>query len=78
MKYLIGWLIGVGTMWAALAIWQRLPEFPNIDDIDPAEMDDLDRIVYLGERPDVQMRNKFPPPPVTDPKAFMNVSRMQP
>lgn len=31
MKVLIGWLLGVGTVWAALAIWHRVPEFPDVD-----------------------------------------------
>lgn len=30
MKVFIGWLMGLATAWAALAIWQRF-EFPNID-----------------------------------------------
>lgn len=55
MKYLIGWLIGVGTAWAALAIWQRVPEFPDIDH-GAEEADDLHRIVYHGERPSCDCR----------------------
>lgn len=57
MKYLIGWLIGVGTAWAALAIWQRVPEFPDID----APPDE-----GSGEH----LSNRFPPYPVIDPEAF--------
>lgn len=30
MKVFIGWLMGLATAWAVLAIWQRF-EFPNID-----------------------------------------------
>lgn len=81
MKLFAGFLLGLGTAWAALAIWQRLPEFPDID-----EMDDIDRIVYLGESPeealhrtgerdDVHLRQKFPPPPVYDPAVFTHAPR---
>lgn len=69
MKLFLGFLLGLGTAWAALAIWQRVPEFPDID-----EMDDLDRVVYLGEdppsiahgtapwqeRPYAHLNNRFP------------------
>ncbi|QDP45506.1 hypothetical protein SEA_FUZZBUSTER_22 [Microbacterium phage FuzzBuster] len=36
MKYLIGFLAGVGAAWAALAIFQRVPELGPIDAIDEA------------------------------------------
>lgn len=31
MRFLLGVVAGVATAWAALAIWQRLPEFPDLD-----------------------------------------------
>lgn len=31
MKLLIGWMLGLGTAWAALAIWRRIPPFPDLD-----------------------------------------------
>jgi len=42
MKFALGFLAGVGAAWAALAIWQRVPAFPDIDN----ERDDL----VAGER----------------------------
>ena len=81
MKMFLGFLMGLSTAWAALAIWQKVPPFPDID-----EMDDIDRIVYLGETPedalhhagerdDVQLRHKYPPPPVRDPKVHITPGR---
>lgn len=31
VKFLAGFLAGIGTAWAALAIWRQLPEFPDLD-----------------------------------------------
>lgn len=31
MRYLVGWLAGIATAWAALAIWRRIPPFPDIE-----------------------------------------------
>uniref|UniRef100_A0AAU8GNJ0 Minor tail protein n=1 Tax=Microbacterium phage Crisis TaxID=3158889 RepID=A0AAU8GNJ0_9CAUD len=31
MKFLAGWIAGIATAWAALAIWRRFPPFPDID-----------------------------------------------
>lgn len=32
MKFWLGVITGLGLAWAALAIWQRVPEFPDIDE----------------------------------------------
>lgn len=47
MKYLIGFLVGLGAAWAALAIWQRVPAFPDIDADDVPEVDDRHSARYL-------------------------------
>ncbi|WQY99808.1 hypothetical protein [Microbacterium phage MO526] len=31
MRYLLGVLTGLAAAWAALAIWRRVPPFPDID-----------------------------------------------
>ena len=31
MRFAIGFAAGVAAAWAALAIWQRVPEFPDLD-----------------------------------------------
>lgn len=31
MRFLAGVAVGLAAAWAALAIWQRVPEFPEID-----------------------------------------------
>lgn len=31
MRILAGWLLGVATAWAALAIWRTVPPFPDLD-----------------------------------------------
>lgn len=36
MRFLIGVVAGVAIAWVALAIWQRVPEFPDIDADPPA------------------------------------------
>lgn len=52
MKFALGFAAGVAAAWAALAIWQRVPEFPLIDaDIPPVGDDAIDRIVYHRGRP---------------------------
>lgn len=38
MRIAVGWLLGVASAWAALAIWRRIPPFP---DIDPADVPDV-------------------------------------
>jgi len=32
MRFALGVVAGIAAAWAALAIWQRVPEFPDIDD----------------------------------------------
>jgi len=45
----IGWVGGVLTVLAALAIWQKIPELiPAGDSDDGREYDELDEIVYRG------------------------------
>lgn len=48
-RFTLGFLAGLAAAWAVLAIWRRVPEFP---DLDVDQMDDLDRMVYLGQMPD--------------------------
>lgn len=46
MKFLAGWIAGLATAWTALALWRRIPPFPDIDpepDGDPDVSDGLDR-----------------------------------
>lgn len=31
MKLLVGWIAGIATAWTMLAIWRRIPPFPDID-----------------------------------------------
>ena len=31
MRFLAGWIAGLATAWTALAIWRRLPAFPDLD-----------------------------------------------
>lgn len=44
MKFAIGFAAGLAAAWAALAIWQRVPEFPDLD---------------AGEVPDIEMPEGF-------------------
>lgn len=37
MKLLAGWLLGLGTAWAALAIWRTVPPLGPIDPADEWE-----------------------------------------
>ncbi len=68
MKLFLGFLLGLGTAWAALAIWQRVPEFPDIDE--PVERPPIIHgTAPWEERPYVHLNNRFPPPPVYDPTA---------
>ncbi|QSM01213.1 hypothetical protein QDA08_gp18 [Microbacterium phage NoodlelyBoi] len=44
MRFLAGWITGLATAWAALAIWRRVPPFPDIEPEDepwppPVEVD---------------------------------------
>lgn len=48
IRFLLGVATGIAAAWSALAIWQRFPPLGPIDPDDEA-IDDLDRIVYLGE-----------------------------
>lgn len=70
MKLLIGFLLGLGTAWAALAIWQRVPQFPEIDDSDRGERAErvnyppvpkFDPNVHLPRRPDTRYTDTYPP-----------------
>jgi len=63
MKFLAGWIAGLATAWAALAIWNRIPPFPDIEP-EPA---------WRSGRPgfhDSTAGGSWPPPPTTDPHAF--------
>lgn len=31
MKTFLGWLAGLATVWAVLAIWRRFPGIPDLD-----------------------------------------------
>lgn len=44
MKFAIGFAAGLAAAWAALAIWQRVPEFPDLD---------------ASEVPDVEVPEEF-------------------
>lgn len=46
MKFSLGFLSGLAAAWAALAIWRSIPP---LGPVDVADMDDIDRLVYLGE-----------------------------
>lgn len=56
MKFALGFLAGLGAAWAALAIWQYLPEFPEVDDqplaaaptIDPSWQEKRERALREG------------------------------
>jgi len=79
MKVIIGFLLGLGTAWAALAIWQRLPEFPDVDydhTKNPEEWIAMEPDMLQSlteERPEVLQRMKYPPPPFIDP--YVHVTR---
>jgi len=60
MRFLLGFAAGIAAAWAALAIWQRVPEFPDID----AEGEG-----WSAPHEDYS----FPPPPVTDPKVHVDL-----
>lgn len=73
MKVLIGWLLGLTTAWAALAIWQRVPSFPDVDEPALSEFPDNEEwLTRNGEKPYVHLNNRFPPPPVIDPSVHTN------
>lgn len=84
MRFWLGFAAGLGAAWAALAIWQQVPPLAAIvwedDDTVPEGkirsaagnlVPDLDRLARNGERDDVHLRQKFPPPPVRDPKVHV-------
>jgi len=72
MKVLMGFLLGLGTAWAALAIWQRVPEFPDIDE------NEQDADIWEPRRGD--RRPQFDEGWITmpDPYAFPPTSPYQP
>lgn len=52
MRILAGWLLGVATAWAALAIWRTIPPFPELDyEQEPLIEDDIDALIFQGRRP---------------------------
>ena len=48
MKFAIGFAAGLAAAWAALAIWQRVPEFP---DLDASEVPDVEELRWQGRTP---------------------------
>ncbi|QDF19034.1 hypothetical protein SEA_HERMEONYSUS_18 [Microbacterium phage Hermeonysus] len=54
MRYLVGWLAGIATAWAALAIWRRVPP--------------LSEVVWEPE-PGVEYDYRFNPPRRTVPSS---------
>lgn len=48
MKFLIGWTAGLLTAWAALAIWRRIPPFPDLDAPPPSGRPGYDDSVAGG------------------------------
>ncbi|QCW22577.1 hypothetical protein QDA05_gp20 [Microbacterium phage Honeyfin] len=67
MRYLAGWIAGLATAWAALAIWRRFPPFPDID----AEPEDVWEPRRGDRRPgyDDSVAG-WPPPAEVDRAAF--------
>uniref|UniRef100_A0AAU7J8E9 Minor tail protein n=2 Tax=unclassified bacterial viruses TaxID=12333 RepID=A0AAU7J8E9_9VIRU len=59
MRFLAGWIAGLATVWAALAIWKRVPPMPYIDAEFEAWAEDVPKA--------------WPPPPEHDPEAFDRV-----
>jgi len=49
MRFAIGFAAGVAAAWAALAVWQRVPEFP---DLDAGEVPEIDEDYWLPRRGD--------------------------
>lgn len=45
MRFAIGFAAGLAAAWAALAIWQRVPEFP---DLDASEVPDIEVLRWQG------------------------------
>ncbi|AWY06027.1 hypothetical protein SEA_ROBSFEET_20 [Microbacterium phage RobsFeet] len=70
MKYLIGWLAGIATAWAALAIYQRMPVLGEV-----VWEPDADPDVWEPRRGDRRPGYEdsvagWPPPPEVDHAAF--------
>ena len=40
MRFAIGFAAGVAAAWAALAVWRRVPAFPDLDADEVPEIDD--------------------------------------
>ena len=47
MRFAIGFAAGVAAAWAALAVWQRTPPFP---DLDASEVPDIEGPLSPGDR----------------------------
>lgn len=44
MRFVLGFMTGVAAVWTALAIWQRVPPFPDLEpDGDPDTTDGVTR-----------------------------------
>jgi len=76
IRFLLGFVSGLAAAWAALAIWQRVPEFGPVDAIDERAIvptselvssDPPDRPLSYEEAIAMRGRGAWPPPPVTDP-----------
>lgn len=55
MKFAIGFAAGLAAAWAALAIWQRVPEFPDLDasevpDVEYPPAPRIDEAAHVGWR----------------------------
>jgi hypothetical protein len=79
IRFLLGFVSGLAAAWAALAIWQRVPEFGPVDAIDERAIvptselvssDPPDRPLSYEEAIAMRGRGAWPPPPVTDLSAW--------